>query len=183
MTQPLHNDHNKNQHKLLTAVYSNDIQTVREFLPQAGITWHTENVFCFACQKGRLEIVELLLPVSDPNVHDGRPLQQAVGGGSVDVVRFLLPHCDAKLMRSEALQMAILEGDQRMFDLLTPHSKCNVALKEVTKSIRLLEVSNPNVLQLHNQLKEIVGAQRQQKTLNDTLKSNPVKDIGLGRKI
>lgn len=157
------------QHTIMAAVNSNNIETVQQFLPQAGITWNADDVFAFACQKGRIDIIKLLLGVSDPNADHGKALQHAVGGRHYDVVKLILPHCDATLLRSEALQLSVIGGEKEIFELLHPYSDCDVALMEVNASIQLLCIDNEKCLQLRDRLTEIVQSQQQKQCLMDHL--------------
>lgn len=152
------------QHILMKAVHENDLTTVRLHLSDVRTTWDPNEILCYACQKGRLEIVQELLTVADPNCDLGRPLQQAVGGGHLDVVKCLLPHCDATLMNSEALQLCVLNGEEEMFEALHPYSDCGAALNEVNTSLSLFD-HDSHCLSLRDRLTEIVARQKQQATL------------------
>jgi len=160
------------QHVLMDAVHSNNLDIIERHLPDANKTWHPEEVLCYACQKGRLSIVQVLLNVSDPNYDLGRPLQQAVAGGDHEVVKCLLKHCDATLLRSEALQLCVLNGESTLFDMVYPHSDCSVALSEVNNSIQAFRIDDSKCLALRNRLTEIVAQQRQHKTLSGATKNN-----------
>lgn len=155
------------QHVLMNAVHHDSLDIVERYLPQVHKTWCPEEILCYACQKGRLPIVQVLLKVSDPNYDLGRPLQQAIGGGNPEVVKCLLPHCNATLLRSEALQMCVLNGEATLFELVYPHSDCAVALSEINRSIQSLRIDSSDCLELRDRLTEIVAQQRQHKILND----------------
>lgn len=176
---------NTSTNTLLSAVNSNDVDAVRNMLKHIQTTWSPDDVLCFACQKGCLEIVELLIGLANPNVHDGRPLQMAVGYGHYDVVEFLLPHCDATLLRSEALQMSVLNADEVMFDMLHPHSDCAVALVEIELSVQQApnDYNYIGCRQLHARLIEIVNIQKQNQALRAAVEHSHASAPNVSRKI
>lgn len=174
-----------NQHALMSAVNLNDIEAVRIMLHRDTTTWNPDDVLCFACQKGRLEIVQLLIGVANPNAHDGRPLQMAVGNGHYEVVKFLLPHCDATVLRSEALQMSVLNADVVMFDMLYPHSDCATALGELEISIQEMpsDYKYDECQKLHARLIDIVNIQKQNAALRAAVEHSHARAPNLLRKI
>lgn len=174
-----------NQHALMSAVNLNDVEAVRIMLHRDKTTWNTDDVLCFACQKGRLEIVKLLIGVANPNAYDGRPLQMAVGNGHYEVVKFLLPHCDATALRSEALQMSVLHADVVMFDMLYPHSDCATALVELELSTQEMPgaYSYDGCQQLHARLIDIVNVQKQNAALRAAVEHSHASAPNILRKI
>lgn len=155
---------------MMMAVHSNNIDIVTQHLPDIHVTWEPDEIFCYACQKGRLEIVQLLLPFSHTNMDHGQPLRLATGQGHYDVVQYILPYCDATLMRSDALQMSVLNGETKLFELLYPHSDCVVALEEINTYDLSLDVDeSSNCWVLRDRLAEIVAAQLQKECLNDAV--------------
>jgi hypothetical protein len=165
MKNPLHTQ----QHTMMMAVHSNNIDIVKQHLPNIHVTWEPDEIFCYACQKGRLEIVQLLLPLSHTNMDHGLPLRLATGQGHYDVVQYILPYCDATLMRSDALQMSVFNGETKIFELLYPHSDCVVALEEVNDYLSSIDVDGTQCFVLRDRLAEIVAAQLQKECLNDAV--------------
>lgn len=156
---------------MMMAVHSNNIDIVTQHLPNIHVTWEPNEIFCYACQKGRLEIVQLLLPFSHTNMDHGQPLRLATGQGHYDVVQYILPYCDATLMRSDALQMSVFNGETKLFELLYPHSDCVVALEEVNDYISSIDVDGTECFVLRDRLAEIVAAQLQNEVLQKVTKN------------
>lgn len=80
------------------------------------------NEFIFACEKGRLDIVKVMLkdPRLDPSTHRNYPLQLACTNGHVHVVKLLLQYqrVDPSADRSYALGIAHKYGYCKIVDLL-----------------------------------------------------------------
>ena len=56
-----------------------------------------------ASAMGHLEIVELLLPMSDPKADESSPLFWAVLNGQVEIVKMLIPVSDIGVVRAELI--------------------------------------------------------------------------------
>lgn len=157
------------QHEMMTAVHQKNITAVQQHLDTINVTWEPNEIFCYACQKGQIDIVRLLLPFSDTNMDHGQPLRLATGQGHYDIVQYILPHCDATLMRSDALQLSVLSGEAQIFELLYPHSDCVVALQDLNESGEFLEIHGAECLALRDRLAEIVAVQLQKECLLDAV--------------
>ena len=76
-----------------------------------------------AARNGHKECVELLIPVSEPKAIDSRALRVAVGnGGHKECVELLIPVSDPKAVESEALRWAVQSGYTEIVELLIPAS-------------------------------------------------------------
>jgi hypothetical protein len=73
-----------------------------------------------AAYNGHKEIVEMLLPVSDPKASHSRALQEAAKNGYKEVVEMLLPVSDLKARGSEALRLAAKGGHKEIVEMLAP---------------------------------------------------------------
>ena len=77
---------------------------------------------CWAAENGHKEMVELLLPLSDPKASDSETLRHAVYNGYKEIVELLLPLSDSKAEKSRALRWAALKGHKEIVELLIPAS-------------------------------------------------------------
>ncbi len=75
-----------------------------------------------AADHGHLEIVRLLLPVSDPKAARSLALQLAAKNGHLEIVKLLLPVSDPKTSDSYALREAAKRGYLEIAKLLLPFS-------------------------------------------------------------
>ena len=97
---------------LIKASESGCVWLVKELLasgrvyPKARGSWALR----WAAANGHLEIIKLLLPVSDPRANDSQALRGAAANGHLEIVKLLLPVSDPKANDSEALQAAALKG-------------------------------------------------------------------------
>ncbi len=120
--------------------------------PKAGDSW----ALCSAAEEGHLEVVKLLLPLSNLHVRNGLALELASANGHCEVARLLLPEsfCAASytalklavdnghrkvidlILQNQvtighlALQVAAREGDAEMIRLLLPHSDVEAILAD-----------------------------------------------------
>ena len=84
----------------------------------------------WAALNGHKEIVELLIPISDPMVWSSAALYYAAWKGHKECVELLLPVSDPKAHRSQALRSAAYHGHKEIVELLVPVSDPAV-LKEL----------------------------------------------------
>ncbi len=91
----------------------------------------------YAAKNGYLEIVKLLLPVSDPKAYDSLALQRAAEDGPLETVRLLLPVSDSKAGNSLALRCAAQNGHLEIVKLLLkgsdPKAYGSLALRAAAK--------------------------------------------------
>ena len=74
----------------------------------------------WAARKGHKEIVELLLPLSDPKAKNSEALREAAMNGHKEIVELLIPVADPKANDSEALYWAACSGHKEIVELLIP---------------------------------------------------------------
>ena len=76
----------------------------------------------WAARKGHKEIVELLIPISDPKALESQALRWAAYHGHKEIVELLIPVSDPKARGSEALRWAAERGHKEIVELLIPVS-------------------------------------------------------------
>ncbi|MDD4081769.1 MAG: ankyrin repeat domain-containing protein [Sphaerochaetaceae bacterium] len=77
----------------------------------------------WAAKNGHLEIVKLLLPLSDVKAFASEALRLAAVNGHLEIVKLLLPISDPKVYNSEALRYAAENGHLEIVKLLIPVSE------------------------------------------------------------
>jgi len=120
-----------------------------------GVNLKIDNSFPlrWAARYGHIDIVKLLIPISDPKAISNEALRSAAINGHTKIVKLLIPVSDPKAINSEALRIAAESGYTEIVKLLIPVSNPkaqeNEALRsavynEYTKIVKLLiPVSNP----------------------------------------
>ena len=98
------------------------MEIVRLLLPVSDPQAHDSSALLRAAQNGHLEVVELLLPLSDPKAGNSCALHLAAEAGHMGIVRSLLPVSDPKAHDSWALQWAAQSGHLEIVKLLLPLS-------------------------------------------------------------
>lgn len=107
---------------LETAVLNNDEETVRLLTPLSNV--NETMALLSAAQKGYIDIVQYLIPLSDQK-QATHGLMQASQQGHIEIVKLLLPLSDPLAFQSMALHVAI-EGEHiEIIKLLAPVSNCN----------------------------------------------------------
>lgn len=71
---------------------------------------------------GNVDVIELIIPISDPKALDSIALRNAAENGRVECVKILLPHSDPLAQNSAALGEAISAGHVECARLLLPFS-------------------------------------------------------------
>ena len=91
-------------------------------------TWKPSNIdiandaLCYAAKKGNIEIVKLLIPISDPKALDSYALRYASMNGNVELIKLLIPVSDPKALDSQALRTAAYYGHIEVVKMLIPIS-------------------------------------------------------------
>lgn len=82
--------------------------------PRAG----NNHALRWAAANGYVDIVKLLIPISNPNANNNEALKSAMENGHVEVVKLLIPVSDVKTKNNTALKWAIEEGHEEVVKLL-----------------------------------------------------------------
>ncbi len=107
------------QKKLTFAAAAGSARGVAKWLA-AGADPIDSQALLAAVRNGHLEVVKLLLPVSDPKVNDSIALRAAVSYGNPVIVALLLPASDPKAVNSESIRRAAAHGRVDIVKLLLP---------------------------------------------------------------
>ncbi len=83
---------------------------------------HQNLALCEASTRGLVDVVQVLIPASQPRANHSEALWCAAEAGHIDVVRLLLPVSDPKAGGSQALSAAAFEGHAEVVDELLPVS-------------------------------------------------------------
>lgn len=98
-----------NTRNLIHAIYNNDIDEIKLFILVSNPKENCSYVLRAAAECGRLQAVELLIPVSDSK-DTSDALRMAAEAGHAEIVKLLLPVSDPKTDNSETLYWAVQEG-------------------------------------------------------------------------
>jgi ankyrin repeat protein len=112
---------NDSQALLLAAIYGH-LEIVKLLLPLSNPKANNSDALRFAALHGHLDVAKLLLPVSDPKAYNSQALRYAATYGHLEVVKLLLPLSDPKANDSEALRWAAYNGHLEVVKLLLPVS-------------------------------------------------------------
>lgn len=104
--------------ELLRAVDSNDVKSVRRLVAVADCGRGGSNALRKAVKKGNLEIVELLLPYSNPASFHCEAVCSAVEAKRMDILRCLLSSIRPHIVQDKALGIALQDNNNEAFDLL-----------------------------------------------------------------
>ena len=98
------------------------IMTVnKQLTPQeiAEVLTNKNKALCWAAENGHKEMVELLIPVSDPKAMESEALRWAAYYGHKDIVELLIPVSNPKAYNSSALRLAAYYGHKNIVELLS----------------------------------------------------------------
>ncbi len=115
---------------LQAAAENGHLEIVKLLLPVSDPKADNSFALQAAAEYGHLQIVKLLLPVSEPKAGGHWTLQLASMNGHLEIVRLLLPVSDPKSGKSSALQAAAEYGHLQIVKLLLPFSDCSHMLKD-----------------------------------------------------
>ena len=120
------------EHALMEAVFAGKraIDVVHFLAPKCDASQALAEIVSVNATK---EIVELLLPHSNPFYQESAALRWAAQAGNVDVVAMLLPKSDPKACSSVALQEAAERGHEATIALLAPVSDVEAAWKGLAR--------------------------------------------------
>jgi ankyrin repeat protein len=109
--------------RLIQAARSCDVAALEKALADgAGARDDESRALSEAAERGHLECVRLLIPVSDPLADGSRALSEAAENGHVECVRLLIPVSDPLARDSVALRWAAVKGHADCVALLLPAS-------------------------------------------------------------
>jgi ankyrin repeat protein len=98
------------------------LEIVKLLLPLSNPKANNSDALRYAALHGHLEVVKLLLPLSDPEAYNSEALRSAAQNGHLEVVKLLLPVSDPKACNSYALRLAARNGHLEVVKLLLPLS-------------------------------------------------------------
>ena len=104
--------------ELMSAVDNNDVAAVRQLVSVADCRRGGSNALRKAVQKGNLEIIELLLPYSNPSHFHCEAVGLAVKAGRMDILPRLLSSIGPEVVQDRALEIAVAANNDEAFDLL-----------------------------------------------------------------
>lgn len=127
-----------------------------------------------AAAEGFLDIVAILLPVSDLAANSGEALANAAFRGKAQCLKFLLPFVDLQTDNGHALESAV--KGLRIFNKADHHT-CIDLLLPVTDVAAVLQrfESNPPLWEVYNQLWAEIIAQQQANALNAVIVAAPLQ--------
>lgn len=111
-----------NTQLLVQASQKGDVETVKRLLPISIPKSNDNSAFRIAATFGHLEIVKLLLPVSNPKANDSEALRQASYNGYTEIVKLLIPVSDPQAEDNFSLFWAARKGYFDIVKLLIPVS-------------------------------------------------------------
>lgn len=103
-----------------------DLETLRNLVEQNKIdpTYEGSELLRVAAESQKPEIVEYLIPLTDPKAMDSLALRWACEKQGIECVKLLLPHSDPTTANSAALRLAVTYGNYEaaklLFDLCDP---------------------------------------------------------------
>lgn len=203
-------EHYYNREQFLKASQNGDIDQVKCFISNLDQTTVDTRNFALqkAAQNGHTEIVELLIPVSDPKADESRALWAASRFGHKDVIQLLIPVSDPKIRNSHALRQAAHYGYTECVKYLIPvsdptayenwalrlaveneHIECIKLLIPVSNCnsvLNTLEYEGNDTTLLQKYIDEHEALQqkiRLTQTLHDASESKKIKPISAKRKM
>lgn len=123
---------------------------LKAIAPYVDWAMRHKNDLLAAADNGRLDLVDVLLPYSDPTYLDDAALRWAAQQGHSEVVRRLAPLSGISLKNNEALAGAIDYNHWDIVEILAPYSNMN-ALNRFTEDdqARVLTLVEHSILQTH----------------------------------
>ncbi len=109
---------------LQTAVMNEDLNMIKEKIKTSSALDINSSLF-MAANAGYKEVVEMLIPVSDPRRRNSEALIRASENGHKEIVEMLIPVSDPMASNSEALRLAASAGHKEVVELLIPVSDYN----------------------------------------------------------
>ena len=168
---------------LYRAIKEGDLAEVKRGIEQNGLDPmhdHSEPLRK-AAEAQKPDIVEYLIPLSDPKAHDSLALRWACEKKGIECVELLLPHSNPKDANSSALRLAVVYGNIEGARLLFPLSNPEDAFKELNNPSRR---TPKYTLDLFQELWAEDKAARMKKKLEDkTNKTKNKKTIVSSRKL
>lgn len=122
-----------NTYFLIRASEKGDINEVERLIPISNPQAHNSKALWISALHGYIDIVKILLPFSDPKAKDSLALQMAALRGHVDIVKLLIPVTDPTAENSDALRFAADKQHIECVKLLIPVSNCNDVLEQMNK--------------------------------------------------
>lgn len=134
------NEFNKENLFLISAITEGNIEKVLELIPLCDIQAFHNEALNTAVKYKRVECVNALIAAANEPIKDSRVLVTAVEAGNLEMVRLLLPVTDPKGHNSEALQSAAMHCSRKpvyksIVDLLFDVSDPEIALFELKKKM------------------------------------------------
>lgn len=103
----------------LYIILNNHLDLFKCLLPIMKIK-KNNNYLIKASEFGNLEMVKLLLPLSNPNYKQNEAIITACYNYNIDIVKYLLPFSNKFAQEGEALVIAAMNGDLNLINLLNP---------------------------------------------------------------
>lgn len=116
---------------LIEAINEKNIDGVKQVLIALHQTCFDKKALTLAAMLGYFDIVQLLIPVSDPKANNSEALRFAAEFGHAAVVEVLIPVSDPKAADSQAFMKAVHNGHQKCIDLLISVSDPQVNNNEI----------------------------------------------------
>ena len=116
---------------LIEAINEKNIDGVKQALIALSQTRLDKKALTLAATLGYLDIVQLLIPVSDLMANNSEALRFAAEFGHAAVVEVLIPVSDPKAADSQAFKKAAHNGHQKCIDLLISVSDTQVNNNEI----------------------------------------------------
>lgn len=122
--------------RLAKAVQRGRTEDVKTFLPFLSPT-QGNRLLCYAVEDAYIDIVELLITVTNPKENNSIALSIAARYGHTDLVKLLIPVSDPKDTKSTPLFEAVCEGHTDCIRLLIPVSNISLVLKKIGSDVWL----------------------------------------------
>lgn len=131
MIEPTQTDIELNTKLLTQACLIGDLKTIQRLIP---ISNHPTGDYSYTLRRaatlGYIDIVEFLIPFSDPKAQHSEALSRAAMYGHTDIVRLLLPVSDPTANGCQALKLAAKYGNVDIIKLLLPVSDYQLVLQK-----------------------------------------------------
>lgn len=120
---------NSYAYALRQAAYNGHADILELLIPLSDPKANNSEALRWAAQWGHTDCVILLLPVSDPKANNSEALRRAASKGHAECVKRLIPVCDPKALDSHALMLAASNGHTECTQQLIPFSDYQFVLE------------------------------------------------------
>lgn len=116
---------------VLEEVRHGDLACVRELICAIDSKVQHKNALYYATQQENVEMIEFLIPLSDPYAHRCLALRHAAENGKTECLKRLIPVSDPNAYNSQALRSTLIKQYMDCVEILYPVSNTTSVLEQL----------------------------------------------------